>query len=377
MDDFRLRVFITAAKTLNFTKCAEQLYISQPAVSKHIGELESRYKVQLFERSGSRLALTEAGRVMLEHAERIADGYRRLQYEMDLFTDRLGGELKVGASTTIAQYVLPQVLARFTARFPEVKVSLVSGNSEQVEAALARHDTDLGLVESSARHPGFHYEPFIPDELVLIASTKGWYGRCDQVTLAELQTVPLVLRESGSGTLEVISKYLAAADVRLASLRVVMQLGSTESIKSFVRNSDAMAIVSVASIVDELRSGELRIIDIEGSVRSGGSFRSAGPKDAAMPWPHVSWSSPAIRPDPSRRFCDILQAVFGCGIAAGSVRVLENAVACHRKPLVVYPWSVSVMLLRPKFLTRRGFGTLHLRGGMLKYVITFYLWKPI
>lgn len=273
MDDFRLRVFITAAKTLNFTKCAEQLFISQPAVSKHIGELESRYKVQLFERSGSRLALTEAGRVMLEHAERIADGYRRLQYEMDLFTDRLGGELKVGASTTIAQYVLPQVLARFTARFPEVKVSLASGNSEQVEAALARHDTDLGLVESSARHPGFHYEPFIPDELVLIASTKGRYGRCDQVTLAELQTVPLVLRESGSGTLEVISKYLAAADVRLASLRVVMQLGSTESIKSFVRNSDAMAIVSVASIVDELRSGELRIIDIEGcTIRREFSF---------------------------------------------------------------------------------------------------------
>lgn len=376
MDDFRLRVFITAAKTLNFTKCAEQLYISQPAVSKHIGELESRYKVQLFERSGSRLALTEAGRVMLEHAERIADGYRRLQYEMDLFTDRLGGELKVGASTTIAQYVLPQVLARFTARFPEVKVSLVSGNSEQVEAALARHDTDLGLVESSARHPGFHYEPFIPDELVLIASTKGWYGRCDQVTLAELQTVPLVLRESGSGTLEVISKYLAAADVRLASLRVVMQLGSTESIKSFVRNSDAMAIVSVASIVDELRSGELRIIDIEGcTIRREFSF--CWPEGRSDALAAVSWSSPAIRPDPSRRFCDILQAVFGCGIAAGSVRVLENAVACHRKPLVVYPWSVSVMLLRPKFLTRRGFGTLHLRGGMLKYVITFYLWKPI
>ena len=200
-------------------------------------------------------------------------GVSAVQYEMDLFTDRLGGELKVGASTTIAQYVLPQVLARFTARFPEVKVSLASGNSEQVEAALARHDTDLGLVESSARHPGFHYEPFIPDELVLIASTKGRYGRCDQVTLAELQTVPLVLRESGSGTLEVISKYLAAADVRLASLRVVMQLGSTESIKSFVRNSDAMAIVSVASIVDELRSGELRIIDIEGcTIRREFSF---------------------------------------------------------------------------------------------------------
>lgn len=342
MDDFRLRVFITAAKTLNFTKCAEQLFISQPAVSKHIGELESRYKVQLFERSGSRLALTEAGRVMLEHAERIADGYRRLQYEMDLFTDRLGGELKVGASTTIAQYVLPQVLARFTARFPEVKVSLASGNSEQVEAALARHDTDLGLVESSARHPGFHYEPFIPDELVLIASTKGRYGRCDQVTLAELQTVPLVLRESGSGTLEVISKYLAAADVRLASLRVVMQLGSIPRASRvscatatpwpscrWHRSSMSCAAANSASSTSR-------------AVRSGGSFRSAGPKDAAMPWPHVSWSSPAIRPDPSRRFCEILRVVFGCGIAAGSVRVLENAVVCHRKPLVVYSWLVAV-----------------------------------
>lgn len=153
-----------------------------------------------------------------------------------------------------------------------MKVSLASGNSEQVEAALARHDTDLGLVESSARHPGFHYEPFIPDELVLIASTKGWYGRCDQVTLAELQTVPLVLRESGSGTLEVISKYLAAADVRLASLRVVMQLGSTESIKSFVRNSDAMAIVSVASIVDEPAQRRASASSTSRAVRSGGVF---------------------------------------------------------------------------------------------------------
>lgn len=264
MDDFRLRVFITAAKTLNFTKCAEQLYISQPAVSKHIGELESHYKVQLFERNGSRLTLTHAGEVMLEWAGQIEEGYRRLQYEMNLFADRLGGELRIGASSTIAQYVLPQVLARFTARFPEVKLSLTSGNSEQVEAALVRHDIDLGMVESSGRRQGLHYEPFLPDELVLIASTKGRYARREQISLDELPSIPLVLRESGSGTLEVISKYLAAAGLRHSSLQVVMQLGSTESIKTFVRHSDAMAIVSVASIVDELRSGELRIVDIEG-----------------------------------------------------------------------------------------------------------------
>lgn len=276
MDDFRLRVFIAAAGTLNFTKCAEQLYISQPAVSRHIGELEARYKVQLFERNGSRLSLTEAGRVMLEHARRIADEYRSLQYGMDRLTGGLGGELRVGASTTIAQYVLPRVLARFTARYPEVKISLLSGNSEQVEAALVRHDADLGLVESESRRPGLHYEPFMPDELVLVASTRGRYGRCERITLGELIGVPFVLRESGSGTLEVIARYLATVGVRLSSLRVVMQLGSTEGIKAFVRNSDAVAIVSVASIVDELRDGSLRIVDIEGcTIR----------RDFAFVWP--------------------------------------------------------------------------------------------
>lgn len=365
MDDFRLRVFITAAKTLNFTKCAEQLYISQPAVSKHIGELESRYKVQLFERSGSRLALTEAGRVMLEHAERIADGYRRLQYEMDLFTDRLGGELKVGASTTIAQYVLPQVLARFTARFPEVKVSLASGNSEQVEAALARHDTDLGLVESSARHPGFHYEPFIPDELVLIASTKGRYGRCDQVTLAELQTVPLVLRESGSGTLEVISKYLAAADVRLASLRVVMQLGSTESIKSFVRNSDAMAIVSVASIVDELRSGELRIIDIEGcTIRREFSFCWPEGRSDALAARGVRPPYGLILRGASARFYGSFSDVGSPPDPFGYSRMRWSVIGNHWSFIRgLWPCRNADLLWTPS-----PEGALRFRRGMLKYI---------
>ena len=135
MDDFRLKVFIAAARTLSFTRAAEQLYISQPAVSKHIGELESRYKVQLFARRGSRLELTDAGRTMLEAAERLADDYRRLEYEMSLCASLTEGELRLGASTTIAQYLLPPILARFTTRFPGVRVAMMSGNSDQVEQA--------------------------------------------------------------------------------------------------------------------------------------------------------------------------------------------------------------------------------------------------
>lgn len=303
MDDFRLRVFIAAAKSLSFTRCAEQLYISQPAVSKHIGELESRYKAQLFERHGSRLVLTDAGRTLLAYAERITDEYRKLQYEMSLKTDREGGRLRLGASSTIAQYLLPRVLARFTVRFPDVRVSLISGNSQQIEQALARHDIDLGLVESASHHQGLHYMKFVPDELVLVADAAGAYGRCEEVTLDELRRMPLVLREQGSGTLEVIARYLADRGIRLSALRVVMQLGSTESIKSFILNSDTVAIVSVMSVFEELRSGKMRVIESRDAPSSGIS-RSCASTVKPMRWPTASSNSPATRfngkPRPSR-----------------------------------------------------------------------------
>lgn len=264
MDDFRLTVFITAARTLSFTRTAERLGITQPAVSRHIGELEARYRVPLFVRRGGRLELTEAGCVLLDAAERVSDDYRRLEYEMGLCTSQTEGELRLGASTTVAQYLLPVILARFTTRFPGVRVSMLSGNSGRIEQALADREIDLGLVESVSRRQGLHYTLFRPDELVLVARTGGAWAATESVTPAELCRIPLVLRESGSGTLEVIAAALAGVGIRLPQLRVALRLGTTEGIKSFVRHSDAMAILSVISVVEELRRGTLRIIDIEG-----------------------------------------------------------------------------------------------------------------
>ena len=222
MDDFRLKVFITAARTLSFTRTAERLFISQPAVSKHIGELESQYKVQLFMRRGSRLELTGAGETLLACAERLADDYRRMQYEMSLCADAPVGELRLGASTTIAQYLLPPILARFTTRFPGVRVAMMSGNSDQVEQALGGHGIDLGMVESLSRRQGLHYTVFAPDELVLVARTGGPYSRTESITADELREIPLVLREGGSGTLEVIKAALGRAGIRIPQLNVVM-----------------------------------------------------------------------------------------------------------------------------------------------------------
>ena len=261
--DFRLKVFKTVADRLSFTKAAAELLISQPAVTRHISELEKQLGVPLFDRCRGNVSLTAHGKLMLDYANRILAIYADLNDTFADDTGRPAGNIRIGASTTIAQYLLPPILARFTTRFPGVRVSMMSGNSDQVEQALCGRSIDLGMVESLSRRQGLHYTLFAPDELVLVARTGGPYARTDAVTPDRLRQIPLVLREGGSGTLEVIKTALGKAGIRIPELNVVMRLGSTEGIKAFVRNSDAMAILSVISVVDELRSGTLRIVDVD------------------------------------------------------------------------------------------------------------------
>ena len=198
MDEFRLRVFVTAARTLSFSKCAAALSITQPAVSRHIGELEGRFGVPLFVRGASGVSLTKAGELLLSHAERILSDYQRLEYDMDLLAQTGRGRLSIGASTTIAMYLLPPVLASFMEISGGVEVSMLSGNSENVEQWLRDGTVDIGFVENASRRPLLHYEHLMADELVLVVGTHGRYASVDSVTVDELRTIPLVLREKGS-----------------------------------------------------------------------------------------------------------------------------------------------------------------------------------
>lgn len=148
MSDFRLKAFYSVAKNLSFTRAAKELFVSQPAITKHINELERQYSVRLFDRTGGKIMLTDAGRLMLEHCSRILDEYNRMEYDMNLLNERSSGHISIGASTTVAQYVLPQILAEFTERFPQIEVSLTNGNSRDIENALLNHDIDLGSTEA-------------------------------------------------------------------------------------------------------------------------------------------------------------------------------------------------------------------------------------
>lgn len=264
--DFRLKAFHSVATNLSFTKASRELFISQPAISKHIHELEVQYKTPLFDRSGNRIVLTRAGELLLSHTHLLLSGYRQMDFEMNLLSNNFSGELHLGASTTVAQYVLPPILSSFIQKFPDIRVSLLNGNSCDIEQALREGKITLGLVEGDARQNTFHYDPFMKDELVVVTHTGSTLARYDELTLEQLCTFPLVLRENGSGTLEVLSSALAAHQIRLSQLNVLIQLGSTESIKLFLENSDTLGIVSVRAVTRELMAGRLKVIDIAGFI---------------------------------------------------------------------------------------------------------------
>ena len=262
MQDFRLKVFAYAARSLSFSRCAEQMMISQPAVSKHISELETYFGKKLFFRKGTRLELTDAGQLLYKWTGIILPLYEKMDYEMSLLDRTERGHLRVGASTTVAQYVLPAILAKYHNMAPDVNVSLISGNSQSVENMLFAGEIDLGFVENLSRRSGLKYYPFLSDKLVLVV------GRGSNIpaniSVESLRNIPIVLRESGSGTLEMLQRRLDACGISLASLKIVAKLGSTEAIKSYVSFSDACAVISTAAIEDELACGDLRAVDVTG-----------------------------------------------------------------------------------------------------------------
>lgn len=276
--DFRLRVFKSVAENLSFTKAAKELYISQPAISKHINELEQLYKVMLFERKGGKITLTHEGDVFLRHVRAILDSYGELAYDMELMSGSFSGEIKIGASTTIAQYLISPLLANFISRFPNIKVVLETGNSNLIENMLEEQKIDVGLVEGGTRRTNLRYSRFAKDELVLVTSSSNRCKEsayfCEDSALRDginpkdvllLDSIPLILRESGSGTLDVIERELAKNSLRLQDLNVLLHIGSTEGIKQFLQsNKSSYAILSVISLLNELKSNQLKIVDLYG-----------------------------------------------------------------------------------------------------------------
>jgi DNA-binding transcriptional LysR family regulator len=229
MENFRLKVFLSVAKNLSFTKASNELFISQPAITQHIKELELIYNLRLFERRGSKIMLTNAGNILLHYSEKIFSLHRELDLELGAFNQQSSGILKLGASTTIAQYVIPSVLSGFYQNFKKIKLSLQSGNTHVITQAVLKGELDLGIVEGNLKLKELKYEHFVSDEVVVVAGSK---LKCkSELTFSELMKLPFAFRERGSGTLEVIEFELKKRKIKPSSLNIVMSLGSNESLK--------------------------------------------------------------------------------------------------------------------------------------------------
>jgi DNA-binding transcriptional LysR family regulator len=249
---------------MSFTKASEELYITQPAVTKNIKELELEYGVSLFHRRGNKIELTEAGRILLGYTDKIMGLYKQVRYDLDLIKQRFSGMFQIGASTTVGQYVLPALMSLFHTRYPDINLSLINANTREIENYLIDKKIELGIVEGKPKNRRLKYIPFMEDEIVLIAHTSQKNSQKEIISLEEFKKISLVLRELGSGSLEVIRDELKKQGVHFKDLNIAMHLGSTESIKSYLTNVNSVGLVSIAAVNKEIKNGEFSIIDVKG-----------------------------------------------------------------------------------------------------------------
>lgn len=258
MENFRLKVFRVVAAHLNFSRAAEELLLTQPAVTQQIKALENEYGVSLFDRTGGHIVLTPSGKALLPYAIRLKEISDQASAAVANASGALGGELSVGASQTIGQYLLPALVAGFLRENPRVAVSATSGNTDAILNALTQHSIDIALIEGPAARKDIHVEHFMQDELLLVVpASHEWADR--EVDENSLKSAPLLIREFGSGSRRIVERALSKAGIDAKDLNIRMELDSTEGLLSGVEAGLGVAFVSRWAARNQLALGTLRL----------------------------------------------------------------------------------------------------------------------
>ncbi len=263
MENFRLKVFRVVARHLNFTRAAEELLLTQPAVTQQIKALEDEYGLPLFNRTGGRISLTPAGLTLLPFAEQLkALSDQAFEAVLSTSGSNAGG-LALGASQTIGQYLLPNFVAAFLREHPRVAITAISGNTDAMLEAVADHRIQLALVEGPALRKDLHIEPFMRDRMVLVVpSSHEWANQ--QITPTDLHNASLLMREFGSGSRRVVEQALNAAGLAKKDLHTVMELDSTEGLLSAVEAGLGVTFVSHWAVRNQLALGTLAVVRVKG-----------------------------------------------------------------------------------------------------------------
>jgi len=257
MADRRLQVFHAVAKQSSFTKAAETLFMTQPAVTFQIKQLEEHFNTRLFDRGHGKISLTPAGEVVLDYADRILALSAELDTRISELTGDIQGLLLIGASMTIAEFMLPRVLGEFKVAYPAVKARLTVANSETIEHGVAAHSLDIGLIEAPSHLPSLSTEECCEDELQVVCSPAHPLAKLKTVTPKQLLQHAYISREPGSGTREVTDSYFRRAGIAPEDVNSVMELGSPDAIKGVVETGLGFAIMSKVIVAKEKQLGVL------------------------------------------------------------------------------------------------------------------------
>ncbi|MDB4307937.1 selenium metabolism-associated LysR family transcriptional regulator [Gammaproteobacteria bacterium] len=272
MADRRLQVFHTVARLLSFTKAAESLHMTQPAVTFQVRQLEEYFNTRLFDRTHNRISLTDAGKRVFEYADDIFDLYAKMENAVRDMTGEISGILIIGASTTIAEYMLPALLGDFKRKYPDINVHLKVSNSDGIVSMVENNDIDLGVVESPVMNKNLVVENCRHDRLVAIVPPQHSLASEQKIQLKDLMSHAYIAREEGSGTREVIHEYLTIAGMKPADIHVAMELGSPEAIKGAVEAGMGVSIVSEVTIHKEMQLGTLVALELDPPMERPFSF---------------------------------------------------------------------------------------------------------
>jgi DNA-binding transcriptional LysR family regulator len=264
MEDHRLKAFCLVYEMRSFSKAAEAKFMSQSAMSHLIKNLEEELGVRLFTRKGKAVVPTSIGRLFYGHAVKILEQYKRMDDEINAAANLVKGPLLIGASTTVASYVLPQLLYSFSRKYPDIRLELTVSNREKTVDDLLEGKIELGIVEGNIRNPLVAATEIAEDEIVIIASDEHPLAQGKAVTAAELEAQQFIMPDIGSGTREFVEAILREAGLLPERIRILMTLGSPELIRQMVQSGLGISFASKWSVFQAIKDGSIRVLNLRG-----------------------------------------------------------------------------------------------------------------
>jgi DNA-binding transcriptional LysR family regulator len=261
MDVRDLQIFLSVAKNLNYTRAAEEVNLSQPSVSVRMRELERHLGSKLFEQLGKKIALTEAGHLLVPYATRIIGAMSDARHAIDELQGLERGVLRIGASTTPGMYLIPRTLAHFKRSYPKIEVHLAVRDTRQIEDGVIRNKFDFGFVGGHLAGDEVDVLPWITDHLVLVVPPNHILARKKSVKIVDLHKERFILREPGSATRAAIVNHLQKADL---AVETVMEMENPESVKKAVRSGLGIAFISKFAVETELKAKSLVAVPVKG-----------------------------------------------------------------------------------------------------------------